>query len=119
MPTAARPSACCKKTKLVTHIPELLAYYLANKPPVCELDTAPYLCEFWPQAELSKYNSEYEVPLYAPGFFGFATSGGGEMFALSPSGAVVCLPFIGMEPSVASPVASSWAEFEDMLRNAP
>ena len=96
----------------------LLAYYSAGKPLVCELNTNPYLCEFWPQEELTKYNVEYEVPLYAPGYFGFATSGGGEMFALTPSGAVVCLPFIGMEPSVALPVAPSWSVFEGMLRNA-
>jgi hypothetical protein len=97
---------------------ELLAYYSAGKPLVCELDANPYLCEFWPQEELSRYNVEYEVPLYAPGFFGFATSGGGEMFALSPSDAIVCLPFIGMEPAAATPVAPSWAAFKGMLRNA-
>jgi hypothetical protein len=36
---------------------------------------------------------------YAPGYFGFATSGGGEMFALLPSGEVVCLPFMYGTPS--------------------
>jgi hypothetical protein len=97
---------------------ELLAYYATRKPLVCELDDNPYCCEFWPQEELSRYNVEYQVPLYAPGFFGFATSGGGEMFAFSPSGVIVCLPFIGMEPAVALPVAPSWAAFESMLRNA-
>jgi hypothetical protein len=98
---------------------EFLAYYAAGKPLVCELDSSPYICELWPQEELSRYNVEYEVPLYAPGYFGFATSGGGEMFALSPAGAVVCLPFIGMEPTVALQlVAPSWAAFEAMLRNA-
>jgi hypothetical protein len=61
---------------------------------------------------------EYEVPQYAPGFFGFATSGGGEMFAISPAGEIVCLPFIGMEPAVALLIAPSWSAFEGMLRNA-
>jgi hypothetical protein len=98
--------------------PELLAYYASGKPLVCELDAEPYLCEFWPVEELATYNLEYQVPQYAPGYFGFATSGGGEMFALAPSGDVVCLPFIGMEPAVALPVASLWAAFEGMLRNA-
>ena len=97
---------------------ELLAYYAAGKPLVCEFDANPYLCEFWPQEKLSTYNVEYEVPLYAPGYFGFATSGGGEMFALSPLGAVVCLPFIGMKPTDALLVAPFWAAFEPMLRNA-
>jgi hypothetical protein len=103
---------------MATPSAELLAYYAAGKPLVCELDANPYLCEFWPEAELSKYNTEYAVPLYAPGYFGFATSGGGEMFALSPSGGVVCLPFIGMEPAVALPAAPSWVAFEALLRNA-
>jgi hypothetical protein len=99
--------------------PELLAYYAEGKPLECKLDVQPYLCEFWPQDELDKINGEYQVPIYAPGFFGFATSGGGEMFAISPGNEIVCLPFIGMEPSVALLVAKSWAEFEDMLKSAP
>ena len=103
---------------MITPTQELLAYYQAKKPLVCELDATPYLCEFWPKEELSKYNIEYEVPLCAPGYFGFATSGGGDMFAISPSGGVVCLPFIGMEPEVASSIAPSWAAFEAMLRTA-
>jgi hypothetical protein len=98
---------------------ELLAYYARGKPLVCELDVQPYCCEFWPKDELDKINSEYQVPVYAPGFFGFATSGGGEMFAISPSQEIVCLPFVGMEPSVALPVANSWPEFESLLRGAP
>ena len=97
---------------------ELLAYYASCKPLVCELEVNPYLCEFWPVEELNKYNTEYQVQQYAPGFFGFATSGGGEMFAISPTGEIVCLPFIGMEPAVALPIAQSWAAFEGMLKNA-
>ncbi|QSI76645.1 SMI1/KNR4 family protein [Niveibacterium microcysteis] len=98
--------------------PELIAYYASGKPLVCELDANPFLCEFWPPEELEQYNQEYEVSEYAPGYFGFATSGGGEMFALAPNGAIVCLPFVGMGPAAASPVASSWSAFEGMLRNA-
>lgn len=97
---------------------ELLAYYAAEKPLVCELDVNPYLCEFWPLEELSQYNVEYEVPQYAPGFFGFATSGGGEMFAISPSGEVVRLPFIGMASDTARTIAPSWPVFEGMLQSA-
>lgn len=102
----------------MTPIPELIAYYASGRPLVCELDVNPYLCEFWPLAELAKYNLEYEVTTYAAGYFGFATNGGGEMFAVAPAGAIVCLPFIGMEPGVASPVAPSWSAFEGLLRNA-
>jgi hypothetical protein len=42
-------------------------------------------CEFWPEAELQKYNDEYEVPICAPGYFTFASNGGGEIYALSPA----------------------------------
>ena len=98
---------------------ELISYHSSGKPLVCELDADPYICEFWPLNELATYNQEYEVPKYAPGFFGFATSGGGEMFAISPSGAVVNLPFIGMAPSEAHTLAPSWYAFEVQLRGAP
>lgn len=97
---------------------DLEAYYMAGKPLVCEMDKSPYLCEFWPHNELARYNDEYEVEQYAPGFFGFATSGGGEMYAISPTDSIVALPFIGMEPSVAVEIAPSWSQFEGMLRNA-
>jgi hypothetical protein len=78
----------------------------------------PWLCEFWPLDELVKYNQEYEVETYAPGYFGFATSGGGEMFAFSPGGAIVCLPFIGMSPKHELVIAPSWSRFEAALTNA-
>lgn len=84
---------------------EVAAYYNAGRPLVCEIDIQPWLCEFWPLDELITYNNDYEVKKYAPGYFGFATSGGGEMYALSPSGAVVCLAFIGMSPNEELPIA--------------
>ncbi|MDO8332100.1 MAG: hypothetical protein Q7T36_16670 [Fluviicoccus sp.] len=100
-------------------IPSVLATYFADgKPLVCELDVSPFICEFWEQDELLQFNQEYEVPVLAPGYFGFGTSGGGEMFAIALDGAVVCLPFIGMEPKVAMELASSWEAFELMLRGA-
>ena len=98
---------------------ELLEYHWSGKPQNCELDASPYFCEFWSLDRLDTYNLEYEVPKYAPGFFGFATSGGGEMFAISPTGAVVCLPFIGMAPSAALVLAPNWAAFVSQLRVAP
>jgi len=98
--------------------PDLVAYHRSQKALVCELNTRPWLCEFWPLDEVLTYNIEYQVPEFAPGYFGFATSGGGEMFALSPQGSVVCLAFIGMSPDEELPIAKSWREFENMLRNA-
>jgi hypothetical protein len=97
---------------------ELYAYLESGLPQVCEIDTQPWLCEFWPLGELELWNKEYEVSVYAPGYFGFATSGGGEMYAFSPQGAIVCLPFIGMSPREELLVAWSWGDFKDMLRGA-
>ena len=97
---------------------ELIDYYASGNSLVCELDANPFLCEFWPRNELDRYNLEYQVSKCAPGYIGFATNGGGEMFAISPVGSVVCLPFIGMEASAATMVAPSWSAFVNMLRDA-
>ena len=91
-------------------------YYSSGKSLVCELAANPYCCEFWKLDELEQFNVEYEVSKYAPGFLGFATSGGGEMFAISPAGEIVCLPFIGMAPTAAVKIAPSWHEFEELLK---
>ena len=79
---------------------------------------SPWICEFWPLEEIGKWNAEYGVPELAPGYLGFATSGGGEMYAFSPSGAIVCLAFIGMSPREELQVTPSWVAFEKMLRRA-
>ena len=97
---------------------EIVAYYKAGRPLVCEIDIQPWLCEFWPLDELMTYNDDYEVAEQAPGYFGFATSGGGEMYALSPAGAVVCLAFVGMSPKEELHIAKSWSSFEGMLKSA-
>jgi hypothetical protein len=97
---------------------ELLNYISSGKPLVCELDASPYICEFWSAQELGTYNREYEVPKYAPDYFGFATSGGGEMFAVSPTGSIVYMPFIGMAPNAARTLAPTWRAFEVQLRSA-
>jgi hypothetical protein len=96
-----------------------VAYHQAGRPLDCEIDAEPWRCEFWPLAELVQCNADYEVARYAPGYFGFATSGGGEMYAFSPAGAIVCLAFIGMSPAEELAVAPSWAGFERMLKAAP
>jgi hypothetical protein len=96
----------------------LLDYHTAGGPTICDLDVQPWICEFWPLDELEQSNLDCEVQTYAPGFYGFATSGGGEMFALAPDGSVVCLAFIGMSPKEQLPVAPNWQAFVGMLRVA-
>jgi hypothetical protein len=71
-----------------------------------------------PLPEIEARHHQYEVPLNAPGYVGFGASGGGEMYAFSPRGDVVCLAFIGMAPREELAVASSWQVFEEMLRGA-
>ena len=95
---------------------EISAYYQAKRPLICEFGPQRCECQFWPFEELVRYNVEYEVPKYAPGYFGFGTDGGGEMYALASNGAVVNIPFIGMEPAAARLIARSWRDFEGMLR---
>ena len=98
--------------------PEIAEYFHGKQPMVCEIPVNPWLCEFWELDELETFNIEYEVPTYAPGYFGFATSGGGEMFAISPTGKVVCLPFIGMSPKDELIIAESWGDFCSILSPA-
>jgi hypothetical protein len=93
-------------------------YHRSGKPLVCELSAQPWRCEFWPMAKVSHYNANYEVAKYASGYFGFGSSGGGEMYAISPVGSIVCLPFVGMSASEAIHVANSWESFIGMLRRA-
>jgi hypothetical protein len=103
----------------MTHIPAELAQHLAIYGALTyELAQSPYLCELWPSTDLEHFNQEYKVPIYAPGFTGFGTSGGGEMFAIAPDSAIVCLPFVGMEPLAAMPIASSMRGFLAMLQPA-
>jgi hypothetical protein len=96
---------------------ELKDYLDSSAPKICEIEMPPFFCEFWNLDDIEKFNLEYEVPEYAPGYFGFATSGGGEMFAFDPLGQVVCLPFIGMEPAYALVITKTWEEFVSLLRS--
>ena len=97
---------------------ELREYHESGAPLICEIDVQPWRCEFWPIAEVEKLNEKYEVSVNVPGHMGFATSGGGEIYAFSPEGSVVCLAFIGMSPRESLFVAPSWAVFKRMLRDA-
>jgi hypothetical protein len=97
---------------------ELIAYHSVGCSMSCEIPIQPWICEFWPIDEVMAYNKDYDVAVFAPGYLGFATSGGGEMYAFSPRGTIVCLAFVGMSPEEELPVASSWNEFQSMLQNA-
>ena len=73
-------------------------------------DGLPGYFALWPRDEIESSNKAYEVPIYAPGFLGFGTDGGGELLAFDASGAVFMLPLVGMEPRYANRIADSWNE---------
>jgi hypothetical protein len=53
----------------------------------------------WKAEELSEFNDAYEVSKYAPGFFMFGSTGGGEGFVFDTRASpyrVMRVPFIGM-----------------------
>jgi hypothetical protein len=73
---------------------------------------------FWPLGELSKMNKAYQVQEYAPGFFIFGADGGGEAFAFDARTSqmpIVSLPFVGMGPSVACVIGSTFEDFLEAL----
>lgn len=90
---------------------EFVAYLRSEAPKFGDLPSFPVYFQLWDEADLERFNVEYEVPKYAPGFFGFGSDGGGEMFAFDEEGRIFALPFIGMDPKEATFVCESWKEF--------
>lgn len=90
---------------------EFIDYLRSGAPRFGDLPSFPVYFQLWEEAELEQFNTEYEVPKYAPGFLGFGSDGGGEMFAFDEKGRIFALPFIGMNPKDATFVCESWAEF--------
>jgi hypothetical protein len=90
-------------------------YLESGSPRSGELPDFPLWFEIWPVEEMDQWNRDYEVEKYAPGFYGFAADGGGEMYAFGPGGRIYALPLIGMEPKVAKLLAESWAELEKRI----
>ncbi len=74
---------------------------------------------FWPSSEVLILNREYDLQTVLPGFFGFASNGGGELIAfdLRENGAspVVMIPFIPMDARESVLVSPSFDEFRGML----
>lgn len=71
--------------------------------------------QLWSPAEVEQLNRDYQVSESAPGFFGFGSSGGGELLAFDSAGGIVMLPMVGMSPHDARPVADSWSEFVEKM----
>ena len=68
----------------------------------------------WPVEQLISVNDGYHVRDYAPGLLVFGSNGGGDAYGFdtrSPDWRIVEMPFIGMDWSEASPVASTFGAF--------
>ncbi len=69
-----------------------------------------------PLENIEQMNKDIEIEKYAPGYVAFASDGGGEVFAFDSMGQIFLLPLVGMEPSVATKIASSWQEFKSHIQ---
>ena len=68
----------------------------------------------WRVGELKEMNEAYQAAIYAPGLFLFGSNRGGEAFAFDmrpERSGVVAVPFLGMDVSLARPIASSFDGF--------
>jgi len=66
----------------------------------------------WPLTDMIMLNSEYNVSLYAPGFFIFGSDGGDMAFAIKKeSGYIYEMPFIGMGEEESFLISESFNEF--------
>jgi hypothetical protein len=75
---------------------------------------SPGYAVLWGAHEVAQFSSEYEVPIYLPGYVAVGTSGGGDLFVFplagSPAG-IFAVPAIGMAPDVVDLVAPSFSAF--------
>jgi hypothetical protein len=88
-----------------------------------DLGIEPGWIQFWPAEQVVDLNRGYQVELNLPGFFGFGSNGGGEMFAFDMRRGgdpqVVMVPFIAMTESEARVVAPSFGELAPHLGRTP
>jgi hypothetical protein len=70
----------------------------------------------WRIEELLELNEAYEVVEYAPGLFLFGSDGGGDAYGFDvKSGAVVSVPFVGMDASLVNVIAPNFRGFLEAL----
>jgi hypothetical protein len=79
-----------------------------------DLGVAPGWIAFWSAEDVLSHNAGYLVAETLPGFFGFGSSGGGELLAFDVRRgepyAIVMVPFIPMQAKYAVQVAGSFEE---------
>lgn len=80
-----------------------------------DLALEPGWVSFWPAEEVVELNRAYEIDESLPGFFGFGSNGGGELFAFkivsSNCWPVYMIPFTPMEEAYAVLIAQDCETF--------
>jgi hypothetical protein len=83
------------------------------------LGVEPGWISLWPAETVIAMNSRYSITDFLPGFFGFGSNGGGELFAFDARGAepypIVMVPFITMDPDDAVAIAHSFEELRTLI----
>jgi hypothetical protein len=79
------------------------------------LGIEPGWLQLWSSADVLENNKDYEIEEYIPGFFGFGSSGGGELLAFDTRRGkpwkIVMIPFVPMSAELAIVIAKDFDEF--------
>jgi hypothetical protein len=77
----------------------------------------------WPAEQVLELNREYHIHEDLPGFFGFASNGGGELLAFDTRAGepfpIVMVPFIQMDAREAVRIAKSFEELRGLIGREP
>jgi hypothetical protein len=79
------------------------------------LSVQPLWFQLWAPSEVERLNRDYQVQVFAPGFLGFGSSGGGELLAFDVDGRVFTVPFDDICKERAWLVAESWSGFVEKM----
>jgi hypothetical protein len=79
------------------------------------LGLEPGWLQLWSSTDVLENNKDYEIEAYIPGFFGFGSSGGGELLAFDTRRGkpwkIVMIPFVPMSAELAIVIAQDFEEF--------
>ena len=96
-------------TKLPTDYLAFLEFSNGGEGP---LRIKPGWFSLWPAEDVIVYNNDYGVKRNCPGFFGFGSNGGDELFAFDTKSSlpwkIYMIPFIGMEEGEAILIAKDF-----------
>lgn len=97
--------------------PEYIAQLALSNGGEGDLGVEPGWIQLWPAEEVLLMNEGYQVQDWLPGFWGFGSNGGGELFAFDMRRGVPCpivmVPFIPMDAHEAVQIAPSFAELRE------